>query len=445
MESREIMNNLKYGKKKTILILEDLPSLNKGEMTIMGGILQSFANLGPVEVFMLTDRPDINDLRYGKHVKSIDIKEIFPIKKNLAGVYQIVASVYAIILHVLFIILYKTIGKSSLKVMNAELWNKYIESDVFFVGHDGTFGPGGGEGVPLYFYPFYVSLFGKLLNKPVVMYGGGMPEFKKYKSILELISKHVLNMFDLIILREDISYEYLKSINVNNKNSFVLPDPAFLLKEINPQDARKILIDEGIISRNSPLVGLTVTRRRALMAFPDLDSEESYLRHNTIIANVIDYLVCEMSAYVIFVPHCIGFGDELDDRIVAQDILKIVKNKDKVKVITNEYKPEELKGLIGQFDLFIGERLHSVVNAISMTVPSIIITNSSDQRLGIIKMAHQNDSILYIEDINENDIIKKVDEVWSNKEKIRTSLETEMKWIQNKAMVSGCLLKKILY
>jgi len=444
MESKQTDTKLTSSRLYTIFILEDLPSLNKGEMTIMGGILESIKNLGISKVYMLTDKPEINNIRYNKLIKSIDIKQILPSKRDINGLYRIFASIYAFILHIIFVVLYKLVGTKSLFMMKSEIWNKYIESDVFFVGHDGTFGPGGGEGVPFYLYPFYIPFFAKFLKKPVVMYGGGMPEFKDFKSTFETISKHVLDQFDLIILREEHSYNYLIDINVKNENMFLLPDPAFLLPEIDTHLAEDILIRENVDTKNHPLIGFTVTKRRAEMAFPNLKAEESYSKHNVIIANIIDRLIDEFSAQIIFVPHCIGLGNELDDRVVANDIQKIIRNKEKAKVIVNEYSPEELKGMIGQCDLFIGERLHSVVNAMSMRVPFISISNSTDQRLGIVKMVNQENAIYYIEKLNESLLFNKIKEIWLNKDTIKQDLEIQIRDIEKKAMTSGDLLQKLL-
>ena len=225
-----------------------------------------------------------------------------------------------------------------------------------------------------------------MLGKPIVLYGGSISRFRKFRRIFERGAKFALNRINLITLRENVSYQNLRDIGVKNDRVFVIPDLAFLLRPVPPERAKQIMVREGIEESYRPLIGMTVTRNRTFMVFPDINPEKSYIKHNMIIAQVVDDITSRFNAFVVFVPHCIGFGDKLDDRIVAKDIFQIVKNKSKVKVITNEYAADELKGLIGQFDLFIGERIHSVVNAMSMCVPSIVISLPTDSRLGIIKM-----------------------------------------------------------
>jgi len=44
-----------------------------------------------------------------------------------------------------------------------------------------------------------------------------------------------------------------------------------------------------------------------------------------------------------------------------------------IQMIKGEYSSEELKGIISCFDLFIGARMHSVIAALSMSVPALAI------------------------------------------------------------------------
>ena len=182
--NKEIKHNWDDAKMVKIFIAENVPSLNKGEMTILEGMLESFKILGKVEVTMLSDLPKIDEIRYGKKVKIIDLKRSLHLKGELTGIYQKFASAYSIVQHLLFLILYKTFGLEALKFMKSEIWREYVESDVIIIGHNGTFGLGGGLGIPLYFHPFYMPLFAKLVKKPVVIYGGSINRLGRFRFVL---------------------------------------------------------------------------------------------------------------------------------------------------------------------------------------------------------------------------------------------------------------------
>ncbi|MCK4731336.1 MAG: polysaccharide pyruvyl transferase family protein [Methanophagales archaeon] len=441
---------VKMGKVYKIFIAENVPSLNKGEMTILEGMLESFKNLGKVEVTMLSDLPQIDQSRYETKVKIIDLKKALGLSGELSRyneLFRIFASLLFISHHLLFLILYKIFGSRTLKLMKSEIWEQYVESDVIIVGHNGAFGLGWGGmfKTPVYLYYFYMPLFANMLGKPIVLYGGSIPRFRRFRWIFERGAKFALNRINLITLREDVSYQNLRELGVKNNRVFVIPDLAFLLRPVPSDEAKKIMVREGIEETNRPFIGMTITRDMASMAFPDLNSpESSYHKHIEMLAQVIDNLTSMLNATVIFIPHCIGFAKELDDRIVAGDIFQRCKNKDKVKVITNEYGAAELKGIIGQFDLFIGVRTHSVVNAMSMCVPSIVISYSTDQRLGIIKMIGQEKAICYVENLNAETLLSKISDIWSERNKIKKDLKSQTEIIRERAMLNGKLLKELL-
>ena len=440
------------GKEMTykIFIAENVPSLNKGEMTILEGMLESFKTLGKVEVTMLSDLPEIDELRYGTKVKIIDVKKALCLSGELVDyrqLFKMFISFLLIFQHLLFSILYKISGSKALKLMKSEIWREYVDSDVIIIGHNGTFGLewGGMLRTPAYFYYFYIPLFAKMLGKTIILYGGSISRFGRFRWVLEKGAKFALNRIDLITLREDVSYQNLREIGVKNDRVFVIPDLAFLLRPLPSDQTKEIMMREGIKESNRPLIGMTVTREIASKAFPDLSNPmSSYHKHITMLAQVIDNLISRLDATVIFIPHCIGFAKELDDRIVATDILQLCKNKNRVKVITNEYGPKELKGLIGQFDLFVGERIHSVVNAMSMCVPSIALSYSSDQRLGIIKMVGQKNAICYVENLDADILISKINDIWSEREKIKKELKSKIEIIKERAMLNGKMLKELL-
>jgi len=429
-----------------ILIAENIPSLNKGEMAIYSGMCETFKVLGNVKVYMFSERPEIDTMRYKEKAEIININSSLHFSNNqLESKYKaILVSIWSFLQHVFFLFLYKLIGRKALSIMKDVLWKTYLGSDIIIVGHNGVFGIGGGLGTPLYFMPLYIPLFSKLLGKPVVVYGASIGPSKI--KIIEACKRFVLNRVDLVTLREEQTYEDLKKMNVKNKMMFILPDPAFLLQPENFQRAEEIMSLEGINKGAEPLIGITITRIKASFIHLDLgEFEKKYQYHIHVIASVIDKLVEQINANIVFIPHCIGLSKELDDRIVSSDIYTLCKNKRKVKVITNEYTAEELKGLIGKCDLFIGERIHSVIGAISMGVPSLAISHASDRRLKIISgVFNEKDLVYEVDTLNESSLLSKIIEIWVQRKIIKERLTKKAITLSQGAMKNGELLKEIL-
>ncbi len=429
-----------------IYIAENIPSLNKGEMTIFEGMLKTFEPIGKVNLSMPSVRPYVDSLRYGSKIRIVDINNSWLLsggfEKSL--LVNILISIIVAIQHIFFVILYKINGSNVLRIFKGEIWKEYINCDLVIVGHDGSFGPKGGDGIPL-LYLLYLPFIIKSLRKPVVLYGGSVSKRRSFSYIFDTITKYALNSMDLVTFRDEISLEYARAIGVKSNNLFIVGDPAYLLSPASDNRIEEIIQSEKIDLNKRPIIGFTVTRRIACLGNNKYGGLiNNYEKHTRILAEVIDKLVENIGATIIFFPHCIGYSKELDDRIVAAGIKKWVVNKDRVVIITNEYNAGELKGLIGLCDIFIGERIHSVINALSMCVPSIAISNSNDQRLNILALMGQSNSICHTESLNADILFTKVFNVWLRKDEIRQNLEIGSKEIREKSMLNGKLLNELI-
>ncbi len=428
-----------------ILIAENVPSLNKGEMAIIEGMLECFRDLGTVELSMLSFFPDIDQARYGVSVKVIDIKKSWPVINKLNSGRSIFKSIWVMVQHLLFILAFRILGKNVLRLFQGEVWKEYINADVIIVGHDSNFGIGGDPENPL-LYPLYIPFFAKLLNKTTMFYAGSIPKPpQRFRWIFSKAFKIALSKVDVITLRENVSVNNLKEIGLRNNRIVVTADPAFLLKPASDDCINKIITMEGIEHFSKPLIGVTISKVRGLLAFPEINNPElAYDMHLEMMAQFIDKIIIKLNASIIFIPHSIGLGDELDDRITAKKILNKCQNKERIKIIFNEYGPAELKGLIGQFDLLIGERLHSAIAALTMGVPAIAISYSSDQRLGMIRMLGQDNAICYVEGMDCDTLLSKIDYIWPRREKIANELRLQSKDIKQRARLNGVKLKEFL-
>ena len=447
IQDKEITHDRSDENTVKILIAENVPSLNKGELAILEGMLESFRSIGEVEVSILSAHYETDASRYPPPVRTIDIKESWPLVGGLDGRWCnnfFFAPILLMFKHAFFLITYKVFGLRVLRLFRGKIWQTYLNADLIIEGHDGNFGLGSDPESPL-FYPLYLPFFAKMLAKPTVLYAGTINRVLRFRWLIDQIFKFALGRIDLITVRENASYQNLKEIGLQSNRIFVTADLAFLLQPVPLEQVEEIMKREGIDKASKPLIGMTITHEIASKAFPELNSpESSYQKHIEMIAKVIDDLTDKLNASVVFMPHCIGLDEKLDDRIVAKDIFWKCANKDKVKVITNEYGLQELKGLIGQFDFFIGERVHSVINAMSMCVPSIVISWSSDQRLGIIKMVGQENAVCYVDGLDANTLISKIDGIWSEREKIKIELKSQIGIMKERAMLNGKLLKELL-
>lgn len=292
------------------------------------------------------------------------------------------------------------------------------------------------------FSDFVNLLFGVLLGKPVVLYAESIGPFNKKWN--KMIGKFIFSKMSLITLREEISRKHLKELGVNKPPIYVTADSAFLLKPAPHQIIKEIMLKEGINKSNKLLIGMSVSKIIARYGFLDLkDNEEKYNGYIDIMSKVVEYLIKNLNATVIFVPQVIGPWSN-DDRTVADNISNLVKDKHKCISIKGEYTTEEVKGIIGECDMFIGARMHATIASTSMFVPTVAIAYSSKTHGIIGEMLGQERYVLDIKNLDYNTLIPKIDDAWNNKEKIKRDLESKMDKIKERALFNAELVRDLV-
>jgi polysaccharide pyruvyl transferase WcaK-like protein len=277
-----------------------------------------------------------------------------------------------------------------------------------------------------------------LLDKPVVLYGESLGYFRN--PVLTSIAKFVLNRTKLILVREELSKKYLDDRRITNPKIYVTADPAFLLNPVPQSHVFEILSEEGIGEIQKPFIGINPSG--LISRFMGGDRQKAEEKTTNTMAKVIDNLVENLGATIIMIPHV--YTRNGDDRIAINSVFHKVKDKSKVKTIKNEYTPQELKGIIGQCDLFIGARMHATIASTSKLVPTVGIAYSHKMHGIIGEMLGQEKYVLDIKELDYDNLISTINDAWENREKIRKELEVKIPEMKEKAMLNGKLVKELL-
>ena len=422
-----------------ILIVTNPGFFNKGDAALILGALKTLRKIYGSEVSLLTSNPEFEHSRCDATLISITN----PSKKrnSIVGILR-----YSILMiqHILLSVLYRILRLRYVPpgTIEKKILEEYYNSDIIIAGIDDSFTTLYGPGP--FLTNFRAILLAKILKKSVVLYAGSVGPFRnKY---YEILGSYIINQADLVTLREEISLDYLKEIGVSNPSMNVTADLAFALHASSSDKAKEILTSEGIDCNEFPLIGISLSRVISKWAFPDVqEPAKKYHEYTTIMARVIDYLIEELSATLIFIPQVIGPAEKDDDRNAAEDICRIAKNQNKIKLITNEYTPEELRDITGLFDLFIGARTHSVISAAVMCVPFVAIEYASHKTRGIIGNMLDCEEFVYdIGTLDYNTLIAKINDVWSNREKIRDELKFKIEGMEERALLNGKLVEDLV-
>jgi len=407
-----------------ILLIGGTLSKNRGTAAIVIGAVRALQEVIPNSHFtLLSPFPELDHKKgvaYGLNVIGFNIK-------TKAFLSLISRSIFWNILH--------RLGIAANALINEDTLKKYFYSDIIIdLSGDGF---SDDYGIKASVFSCWNILLSKILEKPIVIYAQSIGPFKYW--LTRFLSVFCLNKVDLLIVRENITKNYLKNIGVYQK-IYLAADPAFLLEAASPDRICDILRKENVDRNKQPIVGFSVSQH-----LYEIDNSKSprINRYVLIMARIIDYIITTFNAQILLIPHVTNTENTIDDRFVGEKIFEHIQFKKNIILINNEYTSEELKGIISQCNVFIGARMHANIAAVSMCVPTLAIAYSH-KTYGIMKLLNMEKYIVDFKTMTFEEFIQIFNEIWHNQNVIRTSLEFNIKKIKEKAKSSAFLVNELL-
>lgn len=422
-----------------ILIPEDIPSHNKGESALFYGLKESLISFEHVNLTIFSLNPDMDCRNYAGEATVIDARGITPAHMldaqggKLAKIFYYFKFIGK---HMLFGLLYKCLGSKVATFLPGAVWNAYVNADLVLMSHDSFYTP---------LYHGTQALLLRLMRKPAMIYAATIKRKDKGKisikaRLLDYWTAYTCKKLTGITLRETFSKSYLLDIGMTDLDPpiAVYPDLAFIMPLIAKEKAQNLLRLEGI-PENRTLLGMAVSQRKLDFAFPGQKIPNRPTKALASIIEATNYMVDELDANIVFIPHSIGPTSVLDDRITADMIRDKCRRPDRIYIIRNEYSSQQLKGMAACLDMTIGTRLHFSIDAVCSGVPSLLITHDGDIRChGIMgKMLGMQDYVYNIDYIEAASLIKAIASLWKNREAVRKHLTELIPKIKNKTYRHG--------
>lgn len=298
-----------------------------------------------------------------------------------------------------------------------------------------------------FYYSFFPLLLCMIIKMPFVIYADSMGPYNN--RVDRFLVRFFCNRASLITVRDESSMNHLQRLGLNNPNVHLTSDPAFLfVSQCSKRKAYEILATEGVGKVERPLVGISPNGQIHKFAFSNIkSSKERYENYVVLMAKVTDYLVEKLDATVILIPHDLLPG--LSDAPVCEAIYHKVINKHKIKVISGRYTVDELKGIIGTCQMFIGCRLHSNIDSMSMSIPTFAVSYGT--KYGVLSPLLGEMEEMCTVDITKpnadelvSELYQKVDYIWENRIQITRTFKENMPTVVEKAMLNAELVKELI-
>lgn len=264
----------------------------------------------------------------------------------------------------------------------------------------------------------------KKLGKKMMLWGCSIePE-----DIPGEMEEHLSN-FDVITVRDPISYEALINSKITSK-IVRCADPAFLLP-IEETELPTGWEEEKMIGLNfSPMVMGNIKDKSG----PRKAIEE-----------VVKHILKTSDNKVVLIPHVrLSFNDDIDE---LKPIYEKYKYTKRVLLIDDiSLNARQLKYIISKCSMFVGARTHATIAAYSTYVPTLSIGYSVKAR-GIARDLFGNEEgmTVSIKNIDSKSLISAYENIYGNKQRYKEKLIDIMPGYCDMALVSGKELNTLIH
>ena len=255
-----------------------------------------------------------------------------------------------------------------------------------------------------------------MLKKRVVLFPNSVGPFQT--SIGRLLAKLSFSQFSFILLREAISYDIVKKMNLNSKK-ILTGDAALLYEAGNANDYKK--------KSAHPIMGISAGFYSGILSRKE--TENYIIAH----ARLIDYSIKKYHMEVRLLPHYVS-GFENDDLDISKKIYEKCSNKDNVVIITTE-SLKTFKNELNSLDLHISSKMHPTILATSNLIPAISVAYDHKQ-IGFYNNFNLEGMAIPLKGLTYEDLRDVFDYVWTNRIRIRKTLEEKVPALQQSIFAS---------
>lgn len=293
--------------------------------------------------------------------------------------------------------------------------------------------------------PFVAKLFGKKLFG----YAIGVGEEEEISFIGRIQSSFVLNMFDIITVRDKKSYRVLKNyLKVRRPRVYLTADPALNLKprkaEDLPEKPYVVVSARSVYHREHNILPFSIRKKLGLVP------EEYYKeieRFKTDLAFIADQTAEKYNYNICFLNTYTGKQMSAQDDSFTNDIINKMKNKDSVSVIPADLTPSQIKYALGNAELILSVPLHPLILGSSENVPVLSIAYASKNKCFMKQICHP-EHIYSVETIGERldteQILNDINSVVLNENNYLEELKNRMALLKKREMNNSKLFLRLV-
>lgn len=381
---------------------------NRGDAAILRGLTESLHRVDEqVEIDIISRFPVSSQLLLGREVKQDKLDK--HIKRSVNGlIKKIKKRISTRLQPAILVAHHKRAGLLS----KISLPGVYLECINEMKNYDAIIQVGGSFFVDLYgSNQFEHALCALLAERPIYMIGHSVGPFNR-KGFNE-IADYVFSQVNSLILRENVSLEYMNKSNISTIKVQEGIDTAWLVSaDYHLKQTLSYNVEHWheVISKHQTVA---ITLRELAPFDKRLGVTQQEYEHA--FARLVNSLT-EKGYQVLALSTCTGIDRyNKDDRMIALNIKQLVKNPEKFHVVMDELNDVELGQIVSRCTMTIGTRLHSAIISMNFNTPAIAI-NYEHKSLGIMRKMGLDEMAVDIKELMNGSIIRKAENVLDNLE-----------------------------
>lgn len=276
-------------------------------------------------------------------------------------------------------------------------------------------------------YGLYRFVLGSLPVLSVILIRGRvtlLPQtYGPYKSAASrMLARYILRRADVILSRDREGMKVVEELIGKTERSVFCPDVAFSLESILPKDPK---IRPALpTARRECLIGINVNGLMYNGGYTRSNMFGLKLDYPAFLDALVAKLLANPDNRVLLVPHTFAATGRVEsDPDGCAAVMRAVpaEFKSRVHIVEAEYDQNEIKGVVGLCDFFVGSRMHACVAALSQGIPAVGVAYSKKFR-GVFESVGAENWVVDGRDVEVDEAVRRVLELFRRKDELKVEL-----------------------
>lgn len=227
----------------------------------------------------------------------------------------------------------------------------------------------------------------------------------------------------LLFSRDSISSKYLLNSNIPSESIIQAPDIALLFRGSRLSVGKAILNSIGLKDSTRPTIAIVPNMR----VYERSQGNGTGNQYIILLQSFTRLCIDEFNANIVFLSNecLLANNTSQDDRYLCSLLYSSFKDREHIFSLTSNYHANEIKSVIGNMDFVIASRFHSLVFALSQTVP-VLALGWSHKYLELLKIFSQEEYVIPHDDLEISDSLDLLRTAWLDRSNMSNQIRTSL-------------------